>query len=75
MTELFKFIEDLVVNVLFAPLDAFRALELESWWAANAISFGFIAIGMVAFVYWMLQLKGHHTNGEENKTISSHSFL
>jgi hypothetical protein len=30
---------------------------------------------MAAFVYWMLQLKSHHTNGEEDKSITSHSFL
>jgi len=75
MKDLFQAIQDLFVNILFAPYDALRALELESWWSANLVSFIFILIGMVAFVYWMLQLKGHHTNGEEDKTISSHSFL
>ena len=35
----------------------------------------FVNIGMVAFVYWMLQLKKYNDNGEEDKSISSHSYL
>ncbi|WP_375238870.1 uracil phosphoribosyltransferase [Aurantibacter sp.] len=75
MKDLFEAIQELFVNVLFAPLDALRALELESWWSANLVSFLFITVGMVAFIYWMLQLKSHHTNGEEDKSVTSHSFL
>ena len=75
MTDLFNAIQDLFVNVLFAPFDAIRAFELENWWGANLLSWVFVLIAMTAFTYWMLQLKSHHQNGEENKTISSHSFL
>ncbi|MFC5194180.1 MULTISPECIES: DUF6341 family protein [Bizionia] len=75
MTDFFYAIEDLFVNVLFAPFDALRALELESWFAANAINWILMIVGMVAFVYWMLQLKKFNDNGEENKSITSHSYL
>lgn len=75
MKDFFNAIADLFVNVLFAPFDALRALELENWFAANFMSWIFIAIGFVAFVYWMLQLKEHSNNGEENKSITSHSYL
>ena len=75
MKDFFYAIQDLFVNVLFAPFDALRALELESWFGANIMSWIFIAIGMVAFVYWMMQLNSHHKNGEENKSITSHSYL
>lgn len=75
MKDLFEAIEDLFVNVLFAPFDALRALELESWFAANIMSWLFTIIGLVAFVYWMLQLKKFNDNNEEDKSISSHSFL
>lgn len=75
MKDLFEAIQYLFVKVLFAPLDYLRALELENWWSANLVSWLFILIGSVAFVYWMLQLKSHHANGEEDKSISSHSFL
>lgn len=68
-------IQDLFVDVLFAPFDALRALELENWWAANAMSWIFMLIGFVAMVYWMLQLKIFNDNNEEDKSISSHSFL
>ncbi len=75
MTDLFYGIEDLFVNVLFLPFDALRAMQLESWWAANAISWIFSVIGLVAFVYWMLQLKGYNDRNEENKSVTSHSYL
>lgn len=75
MKDLFEAIQDLFVNVLFAPFDALRALELEAWGLANIANWFFMAIGMVAFVYWMLQLKKFSANNEEDKSISSHSYL
>lgn len=75
MKDFFYAIQDLFVNVVFAPFNALKALELENWWGANLISFIFIIIGIVAFIYWMLQLKKHSSNNEEDKSISSHSYL
>lgn len=75
MKDFFYAIEDLFVNVLFAPYDALRALELENWWAANIVSWIFIIIGLVAFVYWMLQLKSFNDNNEEDKSVTAHSYL
>ena len=75
MKDFFYAIQDLFVDVLFAPYDALRALELDSWFAANTISWIFLAIGFVAMVYWMIQLKTFNDNNEEDKSISSHSYL
>lgn len=75
MKDLFYGIEDLFVNVLFAPFDALRALELESWFSANIFSWIFMVVGIVAFTYWMLQLKKFNANNEEDKSISAHSYL
>lgn len=75
MKDFFYAIQDLFVNVLFKPLDALRALELENWFAASTISWIFVVICLVAIVYWMLQLKKFNDNNEEDKTVSSHSFL
>ncbi|MGJ5642984.1 DUF6341 family protein [Formosa sp. S-31] len=75
MKDFFYAIQDLFVNVLFAPLDALRALELKNWFAANTFSWIFILIGFVAFVYWMLQLKTFNDNNEEDKSVSAHSYL
>lgn len=75
MKDLFYAIEDLFVNVLFAPLDALRSLELESWWAANTASWIFVLIGFSFFAYWMKQLKIFTKTEAENKDISAHSFL
>lgn len=73
MKSFFYGIEDLFVNVLFAPLDALRFME--SWTLSNILNWIFMLIGFVAFVYWMLELKKFNDNDEEDKSISSHSFL
>jgi hypothetical protein len=75
MKDFFYGIQDLFVNVLFAPLDALRALELESWFAANMVSWIFMAIGFLAFIYWMLQLSSFNKSGEEDKSVTAHSYL
>ncbi len=75
MKDFFYAIEDLFVNVLFAPFDWLRALELENWWTANTVTWLFSLIGIVAMVYWMGQLKKFNDNNEEDKSISSHSYL
>ncbi|MGM5469180.1 DUF6341 family protein [Flavobacteriaceae bacterium LMO-SS05] len=75
MKDFFYAIQDLFVNVLFAPFDALRTLELSSWFGANVVSWVFFAIGLIAMVYWMLQLKKFNDHGDEDKTISSHSYL
>jgi len=75
MKDLFEFIEDFFVNVAFAPFDALRALELENWFFANGINWLFSIICIVAVIYWMLQLKKFDNNNEEDKSISSHSYL
>ena len=75
MTDFFYGIQDLFVNVLFAPLDWLRALELTNWFAANGLNWAFMVIGFVAFIYWMLQLRKFNNNNEEDKSISAHSYL
>jgi hypothetical protein len=75
MKDFFYAIQDLFVNILFAPFDALRELELTSWLGSNVMSWLFLATGLVAFVYWMLQLKKFNDNGDEDKSISSHSYL
>jgi hypothetical protein len=75
MKDFFYGIQDLFVDGLFAPFDALRALELESWFSANIMSWIFMAIGFVAFTYWMLQLKKYNDNNEEDKSVTSHSYL
>ena len=75
MKDFFYAIQDLFVNGLFLPLDAMRNLELKNWFAANTVSWLFLIIGFVAMVYWLKQLKIFNDNNEEDKSISSHSFL
>ncbi|MDR9458078.1 MAG: uracil phosphoribosyltransferase [Salegentibacter sp.] len=75
MRDFFEGIAWLFEEILLIPLDALRELELNSWWAANAINFIFILIGLAAFFYWMKQLKKFNDNDEENRDPSAHSFL
>ncbi|HEY9185073.1 MAG TPA: uracil phosphoribosyltransferase [Salegentibacter sp.] len=75
MKDFFEGIAWLFEEVLFVPLEALRELELNSWWAANAINFIFVLIGLAAFFYWMKQLKKFNDNNEENRDPSAHSFL
>lgn len=75
MKDFFYAIQDLFVDFLFLPFDALRTLELENWWLSNIVSWLLIIICMVAMVYWMIQLKKHDDNGEEDKSITSHSYL
>ncbi len=73
MRAFFEGIEDLFVNVLFWPFDFLR--YLDSWWSSNIISWIFLIIGLVAMVYWLLQLKKSNDNGEDDKDITAHSYL
>jgi len=75
MKEFFYGIESLFVDFLFTPFDALRALELESWWSANVMSWLFLLIGFVAFFYWMSKLASYNASGEEDRTSTSHSYL
>lgn len=68
MRAFFEGIQSLFENFLFIPFNALRRLELDSWWAANTISWIFIVIGFIAFFYWMKQMSLHE---EED---SSHSY-
>ena len=75
MKDFFYGIQDLFVNGLFAPLDYLRSLELTSWFSANMMSWIFMTIGSVAFVYWMIQLSKYNKSGEEDKSVTAHSYL
>ena len=73
MKDFFEGIQYLFEQILFAPYNAFRFME--NWWLANIVNWLFVIIGMVAMVYWILQLKKFNDNNEENKEITAHSYL
>ena len=73
MKAFFEGIQSLFENVLFIPFNALKALELDNWWAANIVSWILTIIGIVAFIYWMLQLRKFAK--EEDKSITAHSYL
>lgn len=75
MKDLFNSIQELCESVLFVPFNWLRKLELTNWWGANIATWVFMGIGIIAFIYWMLQLKSFSDKNEEDKSISSHSYL
>jgi len=75
MKDFFYAIQELFEAFLFIPFNSLKELELDNWWAANTVSWIFIVIGLVAFTYWMLELKKVNDNNEEDKSITSHSYL
>jgi hypothetical protein len=75
LRDIFYAIQEFTEEVLFAPFNALRALELENWTAANVMNWFFMLIGSIAFVYWMLQLKKFNDNNEEDTSSTSHSYL
>ncbi len=72
---IFEGIQSFFENVAFAPYEMLRAYELNNWWGANIMSWLFIAIGFVAFYYWMKQLQIFNSNNEEDRSVTAHSFL
>jgi hypothetical protein len=60
---------------MFLPYQLLTQLEPYSWWLANGVSFLFLAIGSIAAVYWIKQLRKFDKSGVENKDPSAHSFL
>ncbi|RMA65971.1 DUF6341 family protein [Ulvibacter antarcticus] len=72
---IFEGIQSFTEDVLFIPLNALRSEELDNWWLANSVSWILMAIGFVAFLYWMKQLKTFNDNNEEDKTSTSHPYL
>ena len=75
MKAFFEGIQYLFVNILFAPLDFLRSLELSSWFAANTINWIFMIICAAAMVYWIKQLKIFEDAGTEKQDTIAHSFL
>ena len=75
MKDLFNSIQELCESVFFVPFNWLRKLELTNWWGANIATWVFMGIGIIAFIYWMLQLKSFSDKNEEDKSISSHSYL
>ncbi|WP_163398636.1 DUF6341 family protein [Flavobacterium fluviatile] len=75
MTAFFEGIQYLFVNILFAPLDFLRRLELVTWFGANTINWIFMIICSAAIVYWIKQLRIFDNAGTENQDTTAHSFL
>lgn len=75
MKAFFEGIQYLFVDILFAPLDFLRSLELTSWFGANIINWIFMIVCAFAMVYWIKKLKLHKDNNEENQDTTAHSFL
>lgn len=73
MKAFFEGIENLFVNVLFVPFDFFR--EMQNWWTANSVNWIFAIIGVIALIYWLRQIRLFEERGEEDHSVTAHSYL
>ena len=62
MKAFFEGIQWLFENIFFIPQNYLRKLELENWFAANAINWIFVIICLAAMIYWIKQLQLHKAN-------------
>ena len=60
---IFRAIGDFCTNILFPPYKAFRFTD--GWWSSNIINTVFISIGMLLFIYWLVQLQKFQKAGTE----------
>ncbi len=56
---IFKTIGDFFTNILFAPHEALRSMD--NWWVQNIVSWIFILVAFIAFLYWLGELHKHQT--------------
>ena len=82
MKDFFNRIQEFFETVLFVPFNVLREVELENWWVANLVTWIFSVRPWVRFIdksvkkyFCPLQLKSFNDNNEEDKSISSHSYL
>lgn len=75
MKAFFEVIQYFFEEILFAPLDFLRKLELENWWMANLISWIFILVAIAFFAYWLGQLRKYSKKNDERTDVVSHSFF
>ena len=62
-------------EILFLPFDLLRTIQYDNWYIANIVTWTFILIGIIGAAYWIKKLKEFDDNGEEDKDVTSHSFL
>lgn len=75
MKAFFEAIQWLFVDVIFAPLDFLRHLELSNWWLANIVNWAFMIVCAYYIVYWVKQLNIFNQDPAENQDTTAHSFL
>ncbi|MFA7446482.1 MAG: uracil phosphoribosyltransferase [Flavobacteriaceae bacterium] len=75
MKSFFEGIQYFFEQILFAPMEFFRFLELENWWSANIVNWIFIIVCMVAVLFWLKQLRGFQKKNDDIQDTTAHSFL
>ncbi|WP_298762454.1 hypothetical protein [uncultured Polaribacter sp.] len=67
---IFKWIGSLFTEILFLPFNWLRLTVAQAdlgWWISNAVNWGFLAILLVLFAYWMQQSKKFLKEGTEDR--------
>lgn len=75
MRDIFKAIQYFFEEILFAPFNGLRFLELENWWLTNTLTWIMIVVLFVYFFYWLGQLRKFDKENTERTDATSHSFF
>ena len=60
---IFRAIGDFFTNVLFMPYEEIRSMD--NWWVQNSVSWLFVVITSIAFLYWLGELKKYQKSDNE----------
>jgi hypothetical protein len=60
---IFRAIGEFFTKVMFTPFQSIR--EMDNWWIQNGVNWLFLIITLVAFMYWMGELRKYKSAGEE----------
>ena len=75
MKAFFEAIQFLFEEIIFAPMNLFRFMELDNWWLANIVTWIFIIVCCAATWYWIKQLQVFKRNNDDDQDTTAHSFL
>ncbi|MGV6828246.1 MAG: DUF6341 family protein [Flavobacteriales bacterium] len=71
----FEGIQSFFVDFAFGPYDALRKIAPENWLLSNIVSWILFSVGIVLFIYWMMQLTKFKNNNDEDMSLTSHTFF
>ena len=63
VNNIFKAIGEFCQTILFQPFNALRSMD--NWWVQSTVSWIFVIITLIAFFYWLGELRKYGKSGNE----------